>query len=341
MESLITIINELYEKQLPMATTMAETIEKYVRAFSAIGALIYIFGRVIVQIANNQDIDVFPLLRPFVIFLLINSSSLICNAIDSFGTVVRNQVNSGNLQIADRVATLNQKIQEKIDKKWDEIRTNPELYKDAFGSSKANDSEIMGIETDFVVDFKISFAKAEESIKFQILSVVQTILLALMYIAESCLLLISVSYRLVLRMGFPITIALTIFPGFTQAFANWAGRYVNFAILPAVAAMYSRISFALVETYLSYYNPEEAVQGMGAEMQQPEYLGMAFISLLFLSLIGYIQVPSMANMLVTVGGVGQLLQAPNRAVTGVGNATQTASRNIQNYMNERLNRNKK
>jgi len=338
MESLITIINELYEKQIPMATTMSESIEKYVRAFAAIGALIYIFGKVIIQIANNQDIDIFSLLRPFVIFLLINSSSSICNALDSFGTLVRNQVNSGNLQIAERVAALNEKIQEKIDKKWDEIRNNPELYKDAFGTERESDRLL---NTDFVIDFKIAFAKAEESIKFQILSVVQTILLALMYIAESCLLLMSISYRLVLRMGFPITIALTIFPGFTQAFANWVGRYVNFAILPAVAAMYSSISFSLVETYLSYYNPEEAVQGLGAEMQQPEYLGLAFMSLLILSLIGYIQVPSMANMLVTVGGVGQLFQAPNRAVMSAGDATQRAGKNIQAYMQERFNRNKK
>ncbi len=338
MESLLTIISELYDKQIPMATAMSESIEKYVRAFAAIGALIYIFGRVIMQIANNQDIEVFSLLRPFVIFLLINSASLICNALDSFGTLVRNQVNSGNLQIAERVAALNDKIQEKIDRKWEEIRTKPELYKDAFGTNQTDD-EFMG--TDFVIDFKIAFAKAEESFKFQLLSVIQTILLALMYIAESCLLLISISYRLVLRMGFPITIALTIFPGFTQAFANWAGRYINFAILPAVAAMYSRISFSLVETYLNYYNPEEAVQGMGAEMQQPEYLGLAFMSLLFLSLIGYIQVPSMSNMLVTVGGVGQIFQAPNRTVMGAGDATHRAGKNIQTYMQERFNRTKK
>jgi len=333
MESLIKIIQELYESQIPMAESMAETLERYVRVFAAIGALIYIFSRVIVQIANNQDIDVFPLLRPFVITMIIPFAPSICNAIDAFGDTIRNQVNAGNLQIADRVAALNAKIQEKIDEKWQEIRTNPEKYRDAFGNTMKED-EFMS--TDFVIDFKIAFARAEESFKFQLLSVIQTLLLALMYIAESCLILVSVAYRIVLRMGFPITIALTIFPGFTMAFANWAGRYVNFAILPAVAAMYSRLSFSLVERYLQYYDPDAAVNGMGAELQQPEYLGVAFISLLVLTLIGYTQVPSMTNMLVTVGGAGAILQTPNRAVTALGNSTERAGRNIQSFMERRL-----
>ncbi len=142
---------------------------------------------------------------------------------------------------------------------------------------------------------------------------VQDILLALMYIAESALLLVSIAFRIVLRMGFPIVLALAIFPGFTMALANWFGRYINFALLPAVAAMYSRLTFGLVESYIGYYDVPQALDGMGAELQQPEFLGVAFIALLIMALIGYVQVPSMTSMLVSVGGVGSMVQGATRA----------------------------
>lgn len=314
MESLILIINKLYTTQIPMATQMAEGIEPKVRVFAAIGAFIYIFGRVIVQIANSQDISFFPLLRPFVLMLVIPFAPVICNGLDKFGEEVRAMVNTGNLEIAARVEAMNERIQDKIEKKWEAIRTNPEKYQDAFGTTQEEDKFL---DTDFVISFKIGLKQAEESIKFQILSVVQSILLALMYIAESALLLVSIAFRIVLRMGFPIVLALAIFPGFTMALATWFGRYLNFVLLPAVAAMYSRLTFGLVEEYLKYYDVPQALDGMGAELQQPEFLGVAFIALLIMALIGYVQVPSMTSMLVSVGGVGSMVQGTTRAGGGM------------------------
>ena len=309
MESLITTIGKLYTDQLPFATSTAAELEKYVRVFAAAGAFIYIFGRVIMQIANNQDIEFFGLLRPFVLMMIIPIAPDICNGIDDLGRTIQSTANAGTLDIADRVAVMNERIQDKIDKKWETIRTDPEKYKDIFGETQ-EESKIMNM--DFMVDFKIGFEKVSESIKFQILAVVQQILLALMYVAESILLLLSIAFRLVLRIGFPIALALAIFPGFTSNLANWFGRYINFALLPAVAAIYSRLVFSIVEDYIKRYDVPEALDGMGAELQQPEFLGVAFIALMVMALIGYLQVPSMTSMLISVGGVGSMTQAVSR-----------------------------
>ncbi len=53
---------------------------------------------------------------------------------------------------------MNQRVQDKIDKKWETIRTNPEKYQDAFGSSQEQDGKIAGFETDFLISFNIGFA---------------------------------------------------------------------------------------------------------------------------------------------------------------------------------------
>ena len=314
-DSLIKILEQLYSQQIPMANELSKGIEPLVRVFAAIGALVYIFGRVIVQIANSQDIDFFPLLRPFVLLLLIPFAPNLCDAMDGLGKEIRGRVNTGNLEIAARVEAMNERIQKKVDQKWAEIRSDPAKYKEAFGTDQEKD-KIAGFE--FMIDFRVFLAKASENFKFQLLSYTQDILLALMYIADSALLLISVAYRIVLRMGFPIALVLAIFPGFTLALANWFGSYLNFVLLPAVAAMYSRITFGLVETYLASYDAKGAVSAMGSETAQPEFLGIAFIALLVMSLIGYIQVPSMTSMLVSVGGVGSIVQGATRTSKQVG-----------------------
>lgn len=308
-ESLIKILEQLYSQQVPMANELSKGIEPLIRVFAAIGALVYIFGRVIVQIANSQDIDFFPLLRPFVLLLLIPFAPNLCDAMDGLGKEIRSRVNTGNLEITARVEQMNERIQKKIEQKWAEIRSDPAKYKAAFGTDQEEDKFA---DMEFMIDFKVFLAKASENFKFQLLSYTQDILLALMYVAESILLLVSIAFRIVLRMGFPIALVLAIFPGFTMALANWFGSYLNFVLLPAVAAMYSRITFGLVETYLASYDAKEAVGSMGSETAQPEFLGVAFIALLIMALIGYMQVPSMTSMLVSVGGVGSMVQGATR-----------------------------
>jgi hypothetical protein len=311
--SIYDIILQMYGLQVANAMSYAGSIEPFVRGIAAIGALIYIFSRLFIQIYSNQEIDILPFLRPFLILLLIPFSGQIATAIDSFGNSVRSVITVSNDNIAVAVEKTNKQIQAKIDKKWETIGNDPEVYAKVLGSERADDEDFLFGST--LVDLKLSFYKFSEDFKFQILTVIQNILLVIMYIAECILLLISVSYRIVLRIGFPITVALAIFPGFSNALATWFGKYINFAILPAVAAMYSSIAFNLVQTYVNSYDVDSAMSSMGIETQQPEFLGLAFIGLLFMSLIGYTQIPSMTAMLVGIGGVGQIISVASRNIS--------------------------
>jgi hypothetical protein len=316
-ESIYKIIENLYANQAALAQSKAEIIEPYARLAAGIGALIYIFSNLITQIYQNNEINFMPLLRPFVIILLIPFAPKFCTAMDNFGEVIRSKINNDNLNIADRVRKTNIEIQKKINDKWDEIGTHPEKYDAVFGKG-AYEKDESGLFGELGMDFKIGFNRISEDMKFQMMTLIQNILMALMYVAECALLLVSVGYRIVLRIGFPISLALCIFPGFTSALANWFGKYLNFALLPAVAAMYSTIAFNLVDSYVSNYNVTESMSSMGVETQQPEFLGIAFIAILILALIGYLQVPSMTAMLVSVGGVGAIVQGATRNLQSTG-----------------------
>ena len=310
----------LYADMTASTMDITALIETKIRAVAGIGALVYIFSRLIGQVMRNEAIDFFPYLRPFMLMVLIGLSPRICNGIDKLGESIRTAVERQNGTLYDKIAQQTKLLQQTVDAKWQEIDDHPELFKevdpsfnpDAFGSS-----------------LKLSFAEYSEKFKYELLSYTQDVLLALMQLAECVLFLISFTYRLVLRMGAPIAIALAVFPGMTNNIAEWFGKYINYTLLPTVAAVYSSIAFKVTLKYLSYYDPKTIVLGNagGAEAHTPEYMGLAFIGILVMCLIGYCQVPSMTNMLVTVGGVGAMVQgATSLARSGAGTASAPISK---------------
>jgi hypothetical protein len=309
-ENLIKVISDIYTQQVPVASSDATIIAGYVRVASGCGALLYIFWQLVSKISTNKEIDFLPFLRPFIVWMVIYYSGDIANAIDGIGNQVRSRFTNSASNISTQIQAVNAKMKEKVDQKWLDIRNNPEAYKAIFGTEYADDNT--GFFGETLTNLKITIAQVQESIKYQLLAFLQEVLLAIMFVAEAILLLLSVMYRLVLRMGFPIAVALTIFPGFTGNLVHWVGKYLNFALLPAVAAMYSKVCFGLILTYLNNYSAPDALAEMGAEAAQPEYLGLAFIAIIFMCLLGYLQVPSMCEMLISIGGVSAITAVATR-----------------------------
>jgi len=313
----------LYADMTASTMDITALIESKIRAVAGIGALVYIFSRLVPQVMRSEPIDFFPYLRPFMLMVLIGLSPRICNGIDKLGESIRTAVEGQNGTLYEKIAEQTKLLQQTVDAKWQEIGEHPELFRqvdpsfdpDAFGSS-----------------LKLSFAEYSEKFKYELLSYTQDILLALMQLAECILFLISFTYRLVLRMGAPIAIALAVFPGMSNNIAEWFGKYINYTLLPTVATIYSSIAFKVTLKYLSYYDPKTIVLGNagGAEAHTPEYMGLAFIGILIMCLIGYCQVPSMTNMLVTVGGVGAMVQgATSLAKAGAGKVAAPAAKPLR------------
>ncbi|PWJ53413.1 hypothetical protein CLV98_12327 [Dyadobacter jejuensis] len=324
-EGVIALINQMYTQMIPYTEQIAAVIVKKVNVVAAIGAILYIFGNLIKQIYYNEEINFLPYLRPFLILMLIPMLPLITDGIDSIATEIRTSVNGSNSKISERIHDNSKYMQDAIDRKWDRIGNDEALYKETFGSSRSNDDSGVFPIGD---DIKLFMGKSTDEIKIALVLLIQNLLITLMYIAEAALLLMSLCYKLILKMGFPIVVTLTIFPGFTNNLISWFGRYVNFSLLPAVAAMYSTIAFGLMDLYLQT-DPIDVASG--SDTQNPEFLGFAYIGVLILCLIGYIFVPSMTSMLVTIGGVGNITGGTTRALA---QASGTANRVGTNAANK-------
>lgn len=307
-EGIMTLITQAYTELLPVARSHAAIIQGKIYTFAAIGAILYIFGNLMSQLYYvGTEINFLPYLRPFVILMLLPMSAGFANILDKFADSIRVAAGGSNAAIVARIERASDKISEAVDRKWEIIGNDPDLYQKTFGTSMSED------ESNWVFDkdLKLMMAKSADDLKIAIVMIVQNILIVLMFIAEAALFLLSMCYRLVLQMGFPITLTLCIFPGFTSALVHWFARYLNFALLPAIAALYSGISFKLLEAYLNTVTID--VNNIAtSDAQNPDFLGYTFIGMLLLSLLGYFFVPSMTSMLITTGGVGQIISGTSK-----------------------------
>ena len=323
MEEYFNLIDELqtiYSEVLKDSASTAREIETMIRSAAGIGALLYIFSRLAGQISRNEPIDFFPYLRPFAMVILLTAAPKICDTLDAFGLAAANKITGGNQLIYQRVKKQSELIREKVKEKWDKIGSDPKAYSDYYKSNREADES--GFFGDTKVEMKIAFDGGVDKFYAMLLGLIQDFLLAVMHVCESLMYLISISYRLILRFGAPIAIVMAIFPGFTSNLAEWFGKYINYALLPMVAALYGRIAFTVSDKYLAKYSGAIAITQGGAEADNVTFLGMAYIAILIMLIIGYFQVPSMTNMLVTVGGVGAMVQGATRIGTqGAAQAT--------------------
>lgn len=313
-DSIINILQSLYAAEVGTANTLASTITGKLNVIAAIAALLYIFSSLTVQVVQNQSVNFFPLLRPFVLLLLIPYSGEICSAIDTTVNEIKVSVTAKTGSIEQKIQATNNKLIALIDKKWETIANNKEAYEAAYpGRSYTEDSESFYGAGQAFIDIKTGFNKWNEQMEFSFLKVLQSILLGLTFVAEAILLMLSIAYRTILRAVFPISLVVAMFPGFSGNLSSWFGRYLNSAFLPMVAAIYTSFVFTIIEKYVTSYDVESSLSKLGQETVDPTYLGMGFTVVLAMALCGYLMIPTMTSWIVSSGG----MQHATAGITGL------------------------
>lgn len=314
-ESFVEIIRTQLYQELINSTQKGtiQIFENYARVIAGAGAMLYIASRLIGQVSRNEPIDFFPLLRPFAIALLIGSLGRITNAIDAGADSLVSAVTQNGNSTTERIAYIIKQREKAVEDKL-KVFQEQQTENDSGGDESWSETfKSLGLKFSTIADYtaaKIDIALQE---------MFQNLLVAICNIAEGILYLISILFRIVLRIIGPIAIALAIFDGFTGNIAEWFGKYINFSLLPVVANIYGIISFKIHELYLTNYSPagqtNESLTGDG-------FLGYGYLGLLVLILIGYFQVPAATNLILSVGGVGGITQ-------GISNYAQAGYRSMK------------
>jgi conjugative transposon TraJ protein len=283
--SLQELLDNLYEEMLPLCADLL----KVGRALGGMGALAYIAGRVWRSIAAAEPIDVFPLLRPFAIGLVITffpSMLGLLNGVlggisNATGSIVRVQ-NQNIIQLRDRKAEL--------------LAARPENA--PYASDEAFDKEL---ESKDVLDFggraALYFNRMSYDVQKSFREWIRNVLELLHDSAALVINTIRTFFLIILSIIGPISFGFAIWPGFEGTLTNWLSRYINTFLWLPVANIFGAIT-AKIEVLMLDRDIAQIQQGRDLEAAD-----MGYMIFLVIAIAGYFTVPSVANWIVAASGM--------------------------------------
>lgn len=288
------------------------------QAIGLIGALFYVFYRVWAHMARNEPIDIFPLLRPIVISMILLAYPGLFSGLVYLGR------------------TLNEGTQEMGALRRDEVEqqvlANAKTRIQNAGNSAAppptapaqDNRSWFQLVTDSVLGMANSVTSAKvDAVNFVIDTTVNYVLMALFrliyFIVIIGLKIISTYFLIILGMFGPLTIGLGCFDWFYSSIAAWVGRVLHTLLWIPIANMYG---FILDSFHLSSLTVEfQQLQG------NPGMPSSTIANLLFyaVGIFGYLLVPKLATWVLDSTGVSDGLRAMSAPLRTAGQVVGAAS----------------
>lgn len=288
VESLNQLLDNLYNEMLPLCADMINVG----RALGGLGALVFIAGKVWRSMAAAEPIDVFPLLRPFAIgmvIVLFPSMLGILNGVlggiaSATNSVVRVQ-NQSIIQLQDRKAALLAARPENAPYENDEAFEKELDSKDAldFGGKAALYFNRMAYSVQ--KDFREWMRNALELFHNSAALVLNTI---------------RTFFLIILSIIGPISFGFAIWPGFEGTLTNWLSRYINTFLWLPVANIFGAITAKIQVMMLNHDITQIQTNG------DLEAADAAYMIFLVIAICGYFTVPSVANWIVAASGMSNI-----------------------------------
>jgi len=285
------VLENLYDQMIPLCSRMINVG----RAIAGFAALTYIAFRVWRHIARAEAIDVFPLLRPFAIGMVI---VLFPAFLGLMNGVLKPVVTATAAMGGDSGKAIRWHIQqeEQAVKKEPPPGTVPgrdaggnpqwQKYKQPQGTTNKQ-GFFSGLSNAF------SFLNLKNYIKEGISQIVSILYAA----AGLCIDTIRTFYLIILSILGPLVLGLSVFDGFQQTLSTWIARYINVYMWLPVANIFGAITGKILENMMN--------------MDQDFYSTVAYIIFMLISIVGYTTVPSVSSYIIHAGGKDTLLHKVN------------------------------
>lgn len=245
--------------------------------------------------------DVYPLLKPFGIGLAITLFPYVIALING----VMQPTVSGTAAL---VSDSNQAVATLLQQKQDALKNSNDwqMYIGTDGSGNLDKWEALSGEADSGVlsgvsnRVKFEMAKASYNLKNTIKVWLSEILQVLFEAAALAINTVRTFYLIILAILGPLAFGLSVFDGFGHLLTNWLARYINVFLWLPIANLFgsliSQIQQEMIRLDIAQLN------STGQTSFGPT--DSAYIVFLLLAIVGYFTVPSIANYIVSGGGMG-------------------------------------
>lgn len=305
--NLHTILRSLYDEMMPLCEDMAGVAQ----AIAGLGALFFVAYRIWRSLAAAEPIDVFPLLRPFVIgFCIMFFPSVVLGTINS----VMSPIVQGTANMLDG-ETLNMKeLHEKKEQvEYEAMMKDPStayLVSDAEFDRQIDELGVTEIGTAAGMYIERGLYQIQKATRDFFYTVVEILFDA----ASLCIDTLRTFSLIVLSILGPISFAMSVWDGFQSTLTQWLCRYIQVYLWLPVSDLLGTVITRLNSLLLQH----------DIEMLQndPSFFidstNTAYIIMMIIGIVGYFTVPTISGWIIQAGGGGNYNRAVNNTAMQVG-----------------------
>jgi len=295
------VLDQLYTNMLPMCGQLMGVGQ----ALAGLGALAYIGIRVGKHIAAAESVDVYPLLRPFVIGLVI---LLYPSFIGLLNGVLSPTVDGTSAMVTNANAAIATLLQQKEDAlkttQSYQLYNNSDAGEALWELYAANPVDpVSGLTAFFGFQLSKAFYNLKNSIKVWLSEILQLLYEA----AALCINTIRTFQLIVLALLGPIVLGLSVFDPFRSSLNAWLARYVRVFLWLPVANIFGAI-LATIQAQMIQLDIQQIQASGGTYFSS---MDAGYLIFLIIGIIGYFTVPSVSGYIVQAAGSEAVLSKVN------------------------------
>lgn len=306
LEGFHKVLERLYGEMIPMAKGLL-TVAQAIGGFGALG---YIGVRVWKHIAAAEAIDFFPLFRPFLISIIIALYPYLLGLLNG---ILRPTIIATKEMVKNSHSAVDELLKERA-----RTIVNQDEWQDLVGGFGEGNNDWKKYEQQEAPTADNSFGKGlfmSLSIFSNALSLIikflLSIVLQLVYFAAAlCIDALRTFNLLILSLLGPFVLCLSVFDGFQHLLTDWLARYINIYLWLPITNLFS----AMIAKIQAGMLQQDLTNGTLSFSQTDA----AYIIFLFIAIVGYFSVPSIANYIIQVNGGNNVLSKTGKMVMGAG-----------------------
>ena len=320
-DNLHQILRSLYTDMMPLCANMAGVA----KGIAGLGTLFYVAAKVWQSLASAEPIDVYPLLRPFVIgFCIMFFPTLVLGTINSVMSPV---VKGCNNMLETQTFDMNAYREQKDKLEYEAMVRNPETA--YLVSDEAFDKQIDELgwsAKDIATMGGMYMDRAAHNIKQSVRDWFRELLELLFQSAALVIDTIRTFFLIVLAILGPIAFAISVYDGFQATLTQWITRYISVYLWLPVSDLFSSI-LARIQVLML----QKDIQELSDPNFVPDSSNSVYIIFMIIGIIGYFTIPTVSNWIIQAGGMGNMSRninsAANKTGSGVGAVAGAATGN--------------
>jgi len=315
-DNLHQILRNLYTEMMPLCSNMTGVA----RGIAGLGALFYVAHRVWQSLSRSEPIDVYPLLRPFVIGLCIMFFPAF--VLGTINTVLSPVVTGCNQMLETQTFDMNRYREQKDKLEYEAMRRNPEtawLVDNAVFDRKLDELGIMDAPQIAGMYIERGFYSFKKTVRDWFRELLEMLFQAAALVIDT----LRTFFLIVLAILGPIAFAISVYDGFHSTLTQWISRYVSVYLWLPVSDLFSSI-LARIQVLML----QKDIDRLSNPNFIPDGSDTVYIVFMIIGIIGYFTIPTVANWVISAGGMGAYNRNINATAAKTGALAGAATGNI-------------